>query len=148
MSACTFFGHRECPESITPLLHETIVDLIENKGVTMFYVGNQGQFDLIAAYVLRALKAQYEGIDYAIVLAYLPKKHSSADSIDFSDTIFPEGIENTPIKFSVSWRNNWMLQRSDWVISYVRHSWGGAAQFEEKARRQNKQVINISSLSS
>ena len=48
MAVCTFFGHRECPDTIKPKLREVLVDLIENHGVDMFYVGNQGQFDAIA----------------------------------------------------------------------------------------------------
>ena len=42
---CTFFGHRDCPETIKPKIREAVIDLIENHGVTMFYVGNQGNFD-------------------------------------------------------------------------------------------------------
>ena len=45
MSACTFFGHRDCPETIRPALRRLLVDLIENRNVDMFYVGNQGGFD-------------------------------------------------------------------------------------------------------
>ena len=48
MAACTFFGHRDCPESIKLKLREVLVDLITNHGVDMFYVGHQGQFDAYA----------------------------------------------------------------------------------------------------
>ena len=41
MSACTFFGHRDCPSSIKPKLREALIDLIENHTVDMFYVGQQ-----------------------------------------------------------------------------------------------------------
>ena len=53
MAACTFFGHRDCPETIKTKLREALVDLITNHGVDMFYVGHQGQFD---AYVHSELK--------------------------------------------------------------------------------------------
>ena len=53
MVACTFFGHRDCPESIKPKLRKVLVDIITNHGVDMFYVGHQGQFD---AYVHSELK--------------------------------------------------------------------------------------------
>lgn len=53
MSACTFFGHRDCPETVKPKLREVLVDLITNHDVDMFYVGHQGQFD---AYVHSELK--------------------------------------------------------------------------------------------
>lgn len=36
--ACTFFGHRDCPETIKPKIRMAVIDLIENHGVTMFYV--------------------------------------------------------------------------------------------------------------
>ena len=45
MRSCTFFGHRDCPETIKPKLREVLVDLITNYDVDMFYVGHQGQFD-------------------------------------------------------------------------------------------------------
>ena len=142
MSVCTFFGHSSCPESIREKLRESMVDLIENKGVTLFYVGHQGEFDRMVLSVLRELKSEY-GIDYAIVLAYLPEKRGSADTRDLSDTLFPEGIEKVPKRFAITWRNRWMLQRSDYVITYVRHSWGGAAQFAELAQRQKKTVLAL-----
>ena len=53
MATCTFFGHRDCPETIKPKLRSTIIDLIENHNVDMFYVGNQGRFDAIVRGVVR-----------------------------------------------------------------------------------------------
>ena len=35
MSACTFFGHRDCPSSIKPKLRDVLIDLIENHAVDM-----------------------------------------------------------------------------------------------------------------
>ena len=56
---CTYFGHRNAPDTIKPVLRETIIDLIENKGVNLFYVGNQGAFDRMTIKVLRELKEKY-----------------------------------------------------------------------------------------
>ena len=36
----TFFGHRDAPQTIRNSLKLVLIDLIENKNVTMFYVGN------------------------------------------------------------------------------------------------------------
>ena len=55
MSACTFFGHRDCPSSIKPKLREVLIDLIENHTVDMFYVGQQGAFDSMVRSVLKEL---------------------------------------------------------------------------------------------
>ena len=45
MNACTFFGHRDTPKNIEPILQSTLIDLVENKEVDLFFVGNQGAFD-------------------------------------------------------------------------------------------------------
>ncbi len=59
MAVCTFFGHRECPAEIKPVLRNTLEDLILNYGVDLFYVGNQGQFDACVRSVLRELTMKY-----------------------------------------------------------------------------------------
>ena len=141
MASCTFFGHRECLDSLKDKLREVLIDLIVNYDVDMFYVGNQGQFDAIVRGVLRELKEEYPQINYAVVLAYMPGKPS--ECTDYSDTMLPEGIESVHPRYAISWRNNWMLQQSDYVVTYITHSWGGAAQYAEKAKRHGKIVINL-----
>lgn len=139
---CTFFGHRDCPEAVRPKLREVLVELIERHGVDRFYVGRQGAFDAMVRSVLRELTEFYPHISYAVVLERLPGPRDQA-VWDFSDTIFPEGLELVPPRFAISRRNLWMLKQADLVVTYVTHGWGGAAQFGEKARRQKKTVINL-----
>ena len=141
MAACTFFGHRDCPETIKPKLRSTIIDLIENHNVDMFYVGKQGQFDIMVRSTLKKLKQEYPHIDYAVVLAYMPGKRN--DYEDYSDTMLPEGIEAVHPRFAITWRNNWMLTHSDYVITYITRSWGGAARFAKKASTIKKNVIDL-----
>ena len=142
MSSCTFFGHRECSDSIKIKLKELLIDLITNNDVDMFYVGNQGQFDAIVHSVLRELKKEYPQINYAVVLAYMPGKQTEYD--DYSNTMLPEGIESVHPRYAISWRNNWMIQQSNYVVTYITHSWGGAAQFAVKASKRGKVIINVS----
>lgn len=143
MSACTFFGHRDCPSSIKPQLRKVLIDLIENYAVDIFYVGQQGAFDAIVCSVLRNLVSEYPHIRYAVVLERMPPNRDSLDTRDYSDTMLPEGIESVHPRYAISWRNNWMLNRSDYVVTYITHFWGGAAQFAEKAARMNRYIINI-----
>ena len=76
----------------------------------------------------------------------MPREKKECDYTDYSDTMLPEGIENVPPRFAISWRNKWMLKQADMVITYITHSWGGAAQFADLAKRQRKQVINIADM--
>ena len=140
---CTFFGHRLVPNEIEPALRSTLIDLIENKGVTLFYVGNHGAFDSTVRRVLKEFSARYP-ITYLVVLAYLPQKHDANDPTDYSDTIYPEGIENAPKRFAITYRNKWMIRQSDYVVTYVtNHIGSGAAQFKELAEKQGKTVIEL-----
>lgn len=143
MSACTFFGHRNFPESIKPQLRELLIDLIENHAVDTFYVGNQGGFDYMVRALLRDLSQQYPHISYSVVLAYLPTHRNEFDTHDFSDTMLPEGIEAVPKRFAISWRNKWMIRQSDFVVTYIVRSWGGAAKFAEAAEKQGKTIFRL-----
>ena len=141
MSVCTFFGHRDCPSSIQPKLKATLIDLIENHAVHTFYVGNHGAFDSLVRSILQELTQPYPQIRYTVVLAYLPTKQT-----DFPyKTLLPDGIENVPKRFAISFRNKWMLKQSDFVVTYITHSWGGAAQFAELAEKQQKTIIPLAS---
>ena len=137
----TFFGHKDTPKEIEPTLRATLVDLIENQGASVFYVGNNGNFDTMVRRQLEELSQTYH-ITYSVVLAYLPTKKSEYD--DYTNTILPEGIEAVPKRFAISYRNKWMIRHSDVVVTYVTHSFGGAAQFKALAQRQGKTVIELS----
>ena len=55
MKACTFFGHRNTPENAEEPLRKILIQLIEKESVSLFYVGNQGNFDRIVRKVLKIL---------------------------------------------------------------------------------------------
>ena len=141
MLTATFFGHKDTPKNIEPTLRATLVDLIENHGINMFYVGNNGSFDAMVHCQLEDLSLTYP-ITYNVVLAYLPTKKSEYD--DHTNSILPEGIETAPKRFAISYRNKWMVEQADIVITYVTHGFGGAAQFKALAERQGKIVIELS----
>ena len=137
---CTFFGHRDAPPEIKPLLREVLVDLIERQGVKHFYVGNQGNFDAMALRLLKEFEKPYS-ITYDVVLAYLPKKTDPFFEAYY--TILPEGIETVPPRFAIDYRNKWMIEHSDIVITYVTHDFGGAAKFKQFAEKSNKVIIAL-----
>ncbi len=140
VSVCTFFGHRDCPDSIRPRLRAELETLISQQDVDTFYVGNQGQFDAMVRSVLRELQKEFPHIRYAVVLAYVPGTKTDGD---FSDTMLPEGIEAVHPRYAISWRNNWMLRQSDVVVTYITHSWGGAAHYTSKGEKQGKQMVRL-----
>ena len=141
MKSCTFFGHRDCPDGIDEKLYCTIRRLIDEQGVDSFYVGNHGRFDQKVHAALIKTQQEYPHIRCAVVLAYLPKPMD--DQRYGLPTIYPAGLETVPPRYAILRRNQWMLQRSEAVISYVTRSGGGAAKFCEMACKQGKTVINL-----
>ena len=138
---CCFFGHREVTHNIRGKLIEIIDNLITEKDVKEFYVGNQGQFDSMVYSVLKELKVKYPHIRYIVVLAYMPDEHIK--EVYGEDTLFPDGLENVPIKFAISKRNAWMIKHSDYAVCYVHKITGGAAKFREKAEKRGLQIIDV-----
>lgn len=138
--ACTFFGHRDSQETIKPKIRAAVIDLIENHGVTMFYVGNQGNFDRLVRSVLKEVTTAYPGVGYAVALAYMS---STTKVDDFSDTMLPDGIEKVPKRFAIHWRNKWMIEHADYVIAYIVHSLTNVSRFVDLARIKQKTIILI-----
>ena len=139
---CCFFGHRDVPAGLTEHLLPVLSHLID-EGVDSFLVGNQGGFDSTVLHTLRLLKEKHPHITYNVVLAYMPGAKEEWSAYEPMETFYPEGLESVHPRYAISWRNKWMVQESDVVVCYVTHSWGGAAQYMEYARRKKKTVINI-----
>lgn len=141
MKACTFFGHADAPDIIKDTLREVIVNLITKENVTVFYVGVEGQYDRLCYRILKEIEFQYKYIKIFRVLAYLKN-----DNKFLEDSLYPLGIEKVPKRFAIPFRNKWMIRKSDYVISYVTRSVGGASKFADMAIKQNRIVINIAKL--
>ena len=138
---CTFFGHRRVPKEIEPTLRSTLIDLIENHDVKLFYVGNNGEFDEMVLRQLRDLSKTYP-ITYHVVLAYMPKEQREFDTTDYSETILPDEIETVPKRFAIDYRNRWMIRQSEYVVTYVTNTIGsGAAKYKHLAEKGNQTVI-------
>ena len=134
----TFFGHRDTPKEIEPALRLTLIDLIENKNATVFYVGNHGNFDAMVRRQLEDLSKTYP-IKYYVVLAYMPNKNDESNK----HSILPEGIETVPYRFAINYRNKWMLNKADIVVTYVTRNFGGAWEFKQMANSKEKLLIDL-----
>lgn len=102
--------------------------MVTQEDVKCFYIGNHGAFDRMALAVLKRLKTQYPSIEVYVVLAYMPGKKEEFLLADEPDTIYPEGLEFVPRRFAITHRNRWTVDQADYVVAYVDHGYGGAAQ--------------------
>ena len=73
----------------------------------------------------------------------MPTELSEFDIPDYSETIYPEGLESALPRFTISKRNQWMVEKADIVVTYVKYSTGGAAQAKKQAERKGKTIVDI-----
>ena len=137
----TFCGHREVnePEKVRKWLHETIEGLIL-EGADCFYLGGYGQFDAMAAGVVRELKMKYPQIRSVLVLPYLDREY---DVSRYDESIYPP-LENVPKRYAISKRNEYMVDNADVVIAYVLYGFGGASITFRYAERKHKRIVRYS----
>ena len=136
---CTFIGHRDTPFSIREQLENEIVSLI-HQGVHIFYVGNNGRFDYLVQATLLELAKTYEKIKFYIVLSTLNEKSLVEEN---KHTVFPEELAGVPKKFAISKRNDYLLKKSSFVISYVSNTFSNSYKFIQKAQKKGIKIINI-----
>ena len=96
-----------------------------------------GQFDALAAAVVRKQKEQHPKIRSVLVLPYLDRPF---DASDYDETVYPP-LEKVPKRYAISRRNERMIDRSDVVIAYVSHSFGGAYHTLCYAQRKQKRIV-------
>ena len=136
---CTFFGHRDASEKVVFALKEVIESLIK-KGIKSFYVGNNGNYDLLVQSVLSDIKKANIDIDFKIVLSYLGEK-AITDNQD--KTIFPEGLENVLRRFAISKRNDWLISNANIVVVYYTNTFSNSYKLAQKATKKNLNIINL-----
>jgi uncharacterized phage-like protein YoqJ len=134
----TFCGHRDivCSDKLTRQLRFVLYDLI-SEGADTFLLGGYGTFDSIAAMAVRGLKSTYPNLRSTLVLAYLDRDYNAEL---YDDTIYPP-LEGVSLRYAISQRNRWMVDASDVVVSYVAHSYGGAATTLRYAEQKHKRII-------
>ena len=134
----TFCGHSQVArtEEVQSWLRD-VLELLTGEGADRFYLGGYGEFDRLAARLLREAKKSRPQLETTLVLPYLD---STLDRSGYDNTLYPP-LENVPRRFAIAKRNQWMMGQADVVVAYVVHSWGGAAQTLRCAQRQKKRVI-------
>ncbi len=137
----TFFGHRDAPSLLIERIRETVENLITEQKADRFIVGNNGNFDRMATAVLQEAQMKYPHINCYTVLAYMPNRKEVDKPLK---TMIFDDIESVPKKYAIIYRNRWMIEQSDIVITYIKRNFGGAAQFAALAEKKDKIRIEIS----
>ena len=112
-----------------------------------FYLGFYGDFDSLCLRILKELKLTYPHIEIVFITPYLDADYQKLIYAKecFDEVIFPP-LEKVPKKYAILRRNKWMVENADFLIAYVKYSWGGAAKTLEFAKQKKKKYINLPEL--
>ena len=140
-----FFGHREIPNEreAEERLSRLVRDLLREKDYVEFYLGRNGDFDILCARVIRAARAAL-GEDNSSMILVLPYHVKDEEFYEnyYSEILLPEKLLSMHPKSAIGARNRFMAEEADLVISYICHG-GGAARAVRFAEKAGKRVINV-----
>ncbi len=143
----TFCGHSSINFDVEEM-ESKILNLLEselNGTPVQFLLGGYGQFDGFALRCCKKYKTLHPEATLTFVTPYLDDDYLKNRDIflkEYDDVIYPE-LEIVPKRYAISKRNQWMVQKADFLIAYVDHSWGGAVKTLEYAIRSKKNYVNL-----
>ena len=146
----SFFGHREIENAleVERKLEAKITELIQTKQYIEFLVGREGEFDILAASVVKRVKKQmdYANCSLIWVLPYMKAefRDNEKNFLEYYDDVeVCEQSSKAHFKSAMQIRNRAMVDRSDLVICCIQHKSGGAYKTVQYATKQNKEIFNV-----
>ena len=133
---CFFIGHRDAPRALYEKLKTEVKRLVIYENVSEFVVGKYGSFDAIASSAVLDVKTEYPQINLLRLTPYYSPTRAVQLPSGFDGTIYPDGLEKVPRRFSIVRANQYMIEHSDYLICYVCHSFGNASKLVEFASRK------------
>ena len=137
----TFLGHSSVIKS-EELFEKIVKTILENTRIDeniSFFCGGYGDFDNLSLLACRSAKEKRPNSEIAFVTPYLKKLIKSK----LYDLIIYPPLENVPPKYAINKRNEWMIDKADLVIAYVKYTYGGAYKGLLYAQKRKKRIINL-----
>ena len=150
MASCCFLGHAfSCSYSSAEYranLTNAIENLIVNESVDTFYCGKRGDFDLLCWRITSELIKKHPNVKIYHVLSCFPtgtdERSTESKLRDEIQTIYLLE-ERVPPRYAIIRTNQCMVDISDFVLTGVDHTYGGANTALEYAEKKHKKIIYL-----
>lgn len=144
------FGHRQIENviEVEDALRAAIEKIIANHEYVEFLVGREGEFDVLAASVIKSIMRSHDvdNCSLSLVMPYLradfEKNQAEYEAYYDSAELCEESAAAHP-KAAIQIRNRAMVNRSDLCIFFVTHPSGGAYQTMKYAESTNRNTLRI-----
>lgn len=140
---CFFIGHRDAPEELFPILMKSVEKHVTQFNVNCFVVGRYGNFDRMAATAVQVIKKRHSFVTLTLLLPYHPGERIILLPDGFDDSLYPPEMERVPKQLAILRANQYMIQHSDFLITYSWNTTGNTFKFLKQAqkRAQNGNLI-------
>ena len=148
----SLFGPRMLrnPAAMESALEETVLRLLREHEFVEFLIGRNGDFDLLAASVIRRCRRCAGGENSAMILV-LPYetaeyKHDLPALLGYYDEVrICEEAANGHFRAAMAARNRAMVDQSDLLVCCVERQSGGACRAMAYARTRGVECVNLAS---
>ncbi len=113
------------------------------KDYVEFYVGRNGDFDIIVASVIKRVQKKYGNHNSSLILVLPYHERDEKDFEKYYDEVWLPIGTDTHFKAAITKRNEWMIENSDLLIAYVERESGGAYTAMKYASRIGKEIVNL-----
>ncbi len=140
-----FIGHREVRSMshVERELEKILSKMLLEKEFVECYIGRNGDFDIIAASVIKRVQREYgcRNCELILVLPYSVKDEKDYEKY-YDDIWYPLPYD-THFKEAITKRNQWMIDNANLLIAFVEEPTGGAYKTLQYAQKKNVEIINL-----
>lgn len=142
----SFIGHREVEDFrfVEEQVTLIVTELIETKEYVEFYVGRNGDFDILVASVIKRVKNELGSCNNSFILV-IPYALADTEYYEkyYDEVLYPSELYDIYFKSAITKRNEWLVENSDMLVAYVTHNKGGAAHCLKKAIERNIEIRRV-----
>lgn len=134
----SFFGHKDYyyDDAVKAAAYSFVRKVA--KGQVSFFVGCYGGFDKMSYDLAVRFKKEVDNTAKIVfVTPYLDEKYLlyKTEIVPFDEVLYPP-LESVPKRLSILKRNEYVVEKSDYIVFFVDHDFGGAGDGHCKKKRQ------------
>lgn len=142
----SFIGHREVDDFrfVEDQLERVVAELIDTKEFVEFYVGRNGEFDIMVASVIKRMQRDRGTSNNSLILV-IPYPIADMEDMEkyYDEVWYPDELYGVHYKAAITKRNEWFVKNSDLLVAYVERDKGGAYECLKAAEKTKIDIIRI-----
>ena len=116
-----FIGHKEVENFFNveqQQIHDNVIKLLDEKEFVEFYIGRNGEFDIMVASVIKGIQRDRGTYNNCLILV-LPYDVADMDSYEeyYNEVMIPRELYKVHYKAAIEKRNEWIIDNTDLMIA-------------------------------